>query len=70
MTESLNYAERAVLLERIEALETDLLIERALNARLQTGLDYFLVQLEHGITDAEAQRLHLTRTPDGLEVGL
>lgn len=70
---NLNYAERAVLLERIEALETDLLIERALNANLQAGIDALMAGVDRihanmfgGMTDAEAGRLHLDRTADGL----
>lgn len=75
----LNYAERMVLLERIERLEAELLIERALNANLQTGLDTLIANMEivqaelrrwqsDAMTDHEVRSLGMERTPEGLQM--
>lgn len=79
MTDPLNYAERAVLLDRIEKLEADLVVERALNANLDTGLRHLEARYEalraqlrailgDAMTDHEVRSLGLQHTPEGLQV--
>jgi len=75
----LNYAERAVLLDRIETLQAELFVERALNAKLQAGLDILLADIDvlkaelrrslsDAMTDHEVRTLGLEHTPAGLVV--
>ena len=75
----LNYAERMALLDKIEKLQLDLAVERALNANLQGGIDALLSDVavlkaelrrwhSDAVTDHEARTLGIEHTPDGLMV--